>query len=337
MNYRVVPTSSESIIAHLMERSHEPLICQVCCAFATDRVDLLIEHAEASRTPSDVDRANAQITLHTGSFWFCQLCAYKSPLKANFQLHCKTEKHAQRMSLLLHINEGGSDNQKRLFFGSSLVTPPSPFLVKPAPPNEAIHLPQLVYPPGTRKPVPPILSHAAHSNGSAYPNAPAGTGLPVGLATNNCASSPVGISLASAIQLRCLPCNFFTTSVHKLRLHCQTMEHRSLAELFVHVVRRRCQLAPSSLALLPPAVSASPDWKRPVWQAEMDEETPAQTVKLAAAFEAGLPTTAWPAVSLAYVCRVCCGAVGQGNRLFSRLVDLFVHLQSDEHQQVRSV
>jgi len=39
--------------------------------------------------------------------YMCKLCSYKTNLKANFQLHCKTDKHLQRLQHVNHIKEGG--------------------------------------------------------------------------------------------------------------------------------------------------------------------------------------------------------------------------------------
>ena len=46
----------------------------------------------------------------------CKLCNYKTNLKANFQLHCKTDKHLQRLNHVNHIKEGGSSNEWKLKF-----------------------------------------------------------------------------------------------------------------------------------------------------------------------------------------------------------------------------
>ncbi|KAJ0002095.1 hypothetical protein NQD34_001891 [Periophthalmus magnuspinnatus] len=44
----------------------------------------------------------------------CKLCHYTTQLKANFQLHCKTDKHVQKYQLVAHIKEGGKGNEWRL-------------------------------------------------------------------------------------------------------------------------------------------------------------------------------------------------------------------------------
>ncbi|VDK31496.1 unnamed protein product [Taenia asiatica] len=159
----------------LLEVANHTLFCQICGIFGTDSVEELISHAEQSRIPNNLDLANQQLTTHMSGVWHCNLCAYRSPLKANFQLHCKTEKHAQRLSLLLHMWEGKEG-------GLGAILPANNLLLSPSPKS------------------------------SLY------------------------------CQLRCLPCGFFTCSVHKMRVHCQTPVHGFLAGIFGAVVRRRSQL-----------------------------------------------------------------------------------------------
>ena len=55
------------------------------------------------------------MTIEHG-YYKCELCQYKTTLKANFQLHCRTEKHQQRLQLVNHIREGGERNRWRLQF-----------------------------------------------------------------------------------------------------------------------------------------------------------------------------------------------------------------------------
>ncbi|KAL5964012.1 Zinc finger protein 2 [Taenia solium] len=148
-----------------LEVANHTLFCQICGIFGTDSVEELINHAEQSRIPTNLDLANQQLTTHTSGVWHCNLCAYRSPLKANFQLHCKTEKHAQRLSLLLHMWEGKEG-------GLGAILPANNLLLSPSPKS------------------------------SLY------------------------------CQLRCLPCGFFTCSVHKMRVHCQTPVHGFLAGIF---------------------------------------------------------------------------------------------------------
>ncbi|CAB4064765.1 ATBF1 [Lepeophtheirus salmonis] len=48
-----------------------------------------------------------EVSLVIGGNYICKLCSYKTNLKANFQLHCKTDKHLQRLNHVNHIKEGG--------------------------------------------------------------------------------------------------------------------------------------------------------------------------------------------------------------------------------------
>ncbi|KAK2162191.1 hypothetical protein LSH36_102g05005 [Paralvinella palmiformis] len=58
-------------------------------------------------------------TTMVGGTYMCNLCQYKTNLKANFQLHCKTDKHLQRLQLVNHIREGGPSNEWRLKYMSA--------------------------------------------------------------------------------------------------------------------------------------------------------------------------------------------------------------------------
>lgn len=165
----------------LLEVSDHALFCHVCGVFSTDNVEDLIAHAEQNRIPTDMDFANQQVTSQSTGTWHCSLCSYRSSLKANFQLHCKTEKHAQRLSLLLHMWEGK------------------------------------------------------------------GVYLDVSLHTNLSAVAPTPKSSVYC-QLKCLPCAFFTCSVHKMRVHCQMPGHAFLVGVFGSLVTKRSDLKLSLLA-----------------------------------------------------------------------------------------
>ena len=55
-----------------------------------------------------------------GTNYICKLCSYKTNLKVNFQLHCKTDKHLQRLNHVNHIKEGGPENEWKLRFLTSV-------------------------------------------------------------------------------------------------------------------------------------------------------------------------------------------------------------------------
>ncbi|ELK36213.1 Zinc finger homeobox protein 4 [Myotis davidii] len=83
--------------------------CAVCNKFTTDNLDLLGLHMNVERSlPEDEWKAVM------GDSYQCKLCRYNTQLKANFQLHCKTDKHVQKYQLVAHIKEGGKANEWRL-------------------------------------------------------------------------------------------------------------------------------------------------------------------------------------------------------------------------------
>nr|XP_006824984.1 PREDICTED: LOW QUALITY PROTEIN: zinc finger homeobox protein 3-like [Saccoglossus kowalevskii] len=84
--------------------------CSVCNKFCNDDLDVLYDHIHQDRSvPTD-----SSWKIHIGDVIRCNLCNYSTQLKANFQLHCKTDKHIQKLQLVNHIKEGGSQNEWRL-------------------------------------------------------------------------------------------------------------------------------------------------------------------------------------------------------------------------------
>jgi len=84
--------------------------CIICGIFSSDTLEGLQNHIQEDRlkegaTISDLDT----IKILAGGTYLCSLCQYKTSLKANFQLHCKTDKHLQRLQLVNHIQEGTTD------------------------------------------------------------------------------------------------------------------------------------------------------------------------------------------------------------------------------------
>ena len=90
--------------------------CCVCRQFGCDSVDDLSQHLSQDRSRT---REN-EVSIVIGGNSLCQLCNYKTNLKANFQLHCKTDKHLQRLSHVNHIKEGGQPNEWKLRYLTSL-------------------------------------------------------------------------------------------------------------------------------------------------------------------------------------------------------------------------
>ncbi|CAH8870149.1 unnamed protein product [Trichobilharzia szidati] len=208
---------------NLTETSNHPLACQVCCTFTTNNLDTLIEHAERNRIPFDLDYVTNLITVHTNGFWFCKLCSYKSPLKANFQLHCKTEKHAQRLSFLVHVCEGGLWNQSRIL---STLNIQESQLLNGNNNNIQFSLPNRLN---------CNLSLSSAMNSLATHSNITGDGS----SSNSNNNVKNNFNLTSSIQLYCIACDLYTTSVHKFRLHCQTGNHAAAVKTFTHLVNRR--------------------------------------------------------------------------------------------------
>ncbi|XP_040567512.2 zinc finger homeobox protein 4-like [Lepeophtheirus salmonis] len=90
--------------------------CCVCNDFGSDSLEPLSAHLSSDRTKS---REN-EVSLVIAGNYLCQLCNYKTNLKANFQLHCKTDKHLQRLNHVNHIKEGGPGNEWKLRFLSNV-------------------------------------------------------------------------------------------------------------------------------------------------------------------------------------------------------------------------
>ncbi|XP_029437274.1 zinc finger homeobox protein 2 [Rhinatrema bivittatum] len=76
--------------------------CLVCQAFTTDNLELLLYHSSLVRSLPEHEWKEVSGDTHR-----CRLCSYGTQLKANFQLHLKTDKHAQKYQLAAHLHEGG--------------------------------------------------------------------------------------------------------------------------------------------------------------------------------------------------------------------------------------
>ena len=110
---KCVPASIPMQHADVKNNNNEPskmFQCSVCNVYSTDSVESLHRHMQLDRSKHG-DQENVTVV---GGTYMCQLCQYKTSLKANFQLHCKTDKHIQRLQLVNHIREGGPGNEWRL-------------------------------------------------------------------------------------------------------------------------------------------------------------------------------------------------------------------------------
>ena len=86
--------------------------CCICREFNTDLLDSLSSHIAVDRSMEN----ETEVAMMIGNTHICKLCSYKTNLKANFQLHCKTDKHLQKLQLVNHIMEGGPTNEWKLNF-----------------------------------------------------------------------------------------------------------------------------------------------------------------------------------------------------------------------------
>jgi len=83
--------------------------CAVCGVFGTDSLDALQAHIQLDRSSKQLNGGEQPpgVAVVSAGTYLCTLCQYRTSLKANFQLHCKTDKHLQRLQLINHVQEGG--------------------------------------------------------------------------------------------------------------------------------------------------------------------------------------------------------------------------------------
>lgn len=101
-----------------IEPDHRPTFifsCLVCACFNTSNIEELNQHLLIDRSRT----CNSDIMLIINSNYICRLCNYKTNLKANYQLHSKTDKHIQKLNYINHIKEGGIKNQYKLKYNSN--------------------------------------------------------------------------------------------------------------------------------------------------------------------------------------------------------------------------
>ncbi|XP_027015086.2 zinc finger homeobox protein 3 [Tachysurus fulvidraco] len=79
--------------------------CALCGHFSSDSLGALSQHLAIQRSLPDADWRGT-----TGDAHLCRLCHYATPLRANFQLHCQTDKHLQRYQLAAHLQEASRRN-----------------------------------------------------------------------------------------------------------------------------------------------------------------------------------------------------------------------------------
>lgn len=92
------------------DESCHVLHCCICTTFTCDSIESLSQHIQKDRTRIRED----EVLMAVGGSYICKLCQYKTNLKANFQLHCKTDKHLQRLQQVNHIKEGGERTEWKI-------------------------------------------------------------------------------------------------------------------------------------------------------------------------------------------------------------------------------
>ncbi|VDN45780.1 unnamed protein product, partial [Gongylonema pulchrum] len=70
------------------------LQCMICSTYSTDSANEMLEHIEKDRSHPVI----GDISVIHGLYQ-CNLCPYSTSLKANFQLHTRTDKHVQRVQM----------------------------------------------------------------------------------------------------------------------------------------------------------------------------------------------------------------------------------------------
>uniref|UniRef100_A0A667YN07 C2H2-type domain-containing protein n=1 Tax=Myripristis murdjan TaxID=586833 RepID=A0A667YN07_9TELE len=91
--------------------------CLVCSCFSSDSLESVEQHLNAPRSLSQSDWCS----LVAGGC-HCRLCGYTTPLRANFSLHCQTDRHRTRYQLAAHLKEGGDRGQD----GAALIAKGNP-------------------------------------------------------------------------------------------------------------------------------------------------------------------------------------------------------------------
>ncbi|KAA8590174.1 hypothetical protein FQN60_014108 [Etheostoma spectabile] len=91
--------------------------CLVCSCFSSDSLESVEQHLNAPRSLPQSEWCS----LVTGGC-HCMLCGYTTPLRANFSLHCQTDRHRTRYQLASHLQEGGDRGQE----GASLIAKGNP-------------------------------------------------------------------------------------------------------------------------------------------------------------------------------------------------------------------
>ncbi|XP_017062558.2 zinc finger protein 2 isoform X2 [Drosophila eugracilis] len=93
--------------------------CLICDSFSTNNLDDLNQHLVIDRSRQSSSASSEIMVIHNNNY-ICRLCNYKTNLKANFQLHSKTDKHLQKLNFINHIREGGPRNEYKMQYQQQL-------------------------------------------------------------------------------------------------------------------------------------------------------------------------------------------------------------------------
>ncbi|XP_053175213.1 zinc finger homeobox protein 3-like [Scomber japonicus] len=91
--------------------------CLVCSCFSSDSLESVEQHLN---TPRSLPQSEWCSLVAGGCH--CRLCGYTTPLRANFSLHCQTDRHRTRYQLAAHLQEGGDRGQE----GAALIAKGNP-------------------------------------------------------------------------------------------------------------------------------------------------------------------------------------------------------------------
>ncbi|KAM9854957.1 zinc finger homeobox protein 3-like [Aulostomus maculatus] len=91
--------------------------CLVCSCFSSDSIETVEQHLN---TPRSLPQSEWCSLVAGGCH--CRLCGYTTPLRANFSLHCQTDRHRTRYQLAAHLQEGGDRGQE----GAALIAKGNP-------------------------------------------------------------------------------------------------------------------------------------------------------------------------------------------------------------------
>ncbi|XP_061677657.1 zinc finger homeobox protein 3-like [Syngnathoides biaculeatus] len=95
--------------------------CLVCSCFSSDSLESVEQHLNAPRSLPQSEWCS----LVAGGC-HCRLCGYTTPLRANFSLHCQTDRHRTRYQLAAHVQEGGDRGQE----GAALIAKGNPIQLR---------------------------------------------------------------------------------------------------------------------------------------------------------------------------------------------------------------